>query len=166
VGLGKRGKKILKSGESYTVVPYKHHYFFNPTDKEIKFKIELKPGHEGFENSLRIIYGLAEDGLTNRNGIPKSIQNKAILACMGDVNLPGFFSLIFPLLRRIAKKAAASGDKQRLVDRYCLWSGKEPDKKNVRLWLRLLSWSGIIILKGMNVFWFSFKCRWTEAFYL
>ena len=120
VGLGKKEKRILKPGESYTVEPYNHHYFFNPTDKEIKFKIELKPGHEGFENSLRILYGLAEDGLTNKNGIPKSIQHKAIVACMGDMNLPGFFSLIFPLLKRIAKKANASGYKQQLVDRYCI----------------------------------------------
>lgn len=120
LGLGKKKKKILKPGESYTVEPYNHHYFFNPTDKEIKFKIEIKPGHEGFENSLRILYGMAADGLTDKNGIPKSIQHKAIVACMGDVNLPGFLSLIFPLLKRIARKAKNSGAEQELIDRYCV----------------------------------------------
>jgi quercetin dioxygenase-like cupin family protein len=120
VGLGSVKKKILAPGYSYTVKPYNLHYFFNPTDKEIKFKTEIKPGHEGFENSLRILYGLAKDGLTNKKGIPKSIQYKAIVACMSDMNLPGFFTLIFPILKRIAKKAKASGAEQRLVARYCI----------------------------------------------
>ena len=120
VGLGMIKKRILRPGNSYTVEHNKLHYFFNPTDKEIKFKTEIKPGHEGFENSLRILYGLAEDGLTNKKGIPISIQHKAIIACMSDMNLPGFFTLIFPILKRIAKKAKASGAEQLLIDRYCI----------------------------------------------
>jgi quercetin dioxygenase-like cupin family protein len=120
VGLGRMEKKILKPGNTYTVEPNNLHYFFNPTDKEIKFKVEIKPGHEGFENSLRILYGMAEDGLTNKKGIPKSIQHKAIVACMSDMNLPGFFTLIFPILKHIAKKAKVSGAEQRLIDRYCI----------------------------------------------
>jgi len=119
VGLGKNRKKILKPGESYTVEPNNLHYWFNPVDREIKFKVEIKPGHEGFENSLRILYGMAADGLTDKKGIPKSIQHKAIVAIMADMNIPGFFTLIFPLLKRIAKKAKASGYEQQLVDRYC-----------------------------------------------
>jgi quercetin dioxygenase-like cupin family protein len=119
VGLGKKEKKILKSGESYTVEPNTLHYWFNPTDREIKFKVEIKPGHEGFENSLRILYGMAADGMTDKNGIPKSIQHKAIVACMSDMNLPGVFTLIFPILKRIAKEAGISGVEQQLIDRYC-----------------------------------------------
>ena len=120
VGLGRKNRRILEPGNSYTVGHNNLHYFFNPTAKEIKFKTEIKPGHEGFENSLRILYGLAEDGLTNKKGIPKSIQYKAIVACMSDMNLPGFFTLIFPILKRIARKAKASGAEQRLIDRYCI----------------------------------------------
>ena len=119
VGLEKGKKKILKPVESYTVEPMALHYWFNPTDSKIKFKIEIKPGHEGFENSLRIIYGLAEDGLANKQGIPKSLRHKAIVACMADMNLPGFFTLIFPVLERIAKKAKNSGIEQKLVVKYC-----------------------------------------------
>jgi hypothetical protein len=69
---------------------------------------------------IRILYGLAEDGLTNKKGIPKSIQHKAIVACMSDMNLPGFFTLIFPVLKCIAKKAKVSGAEQRLIDIYCI----------------------------------------------
>jgi quercetin dioxygenase-like cupin family protein len=119
LGLGKGKRKILKPGNTYTVDPNNLHYFFNPNDKEIKFKSVLKPGHEGFENSLRILYGMASDGLTDKNGIPKSIQHKAIVAIMADMNIPGFFTLIFPLLKRIARKAKNSGVEQELIDRYC-----------------------------------------------
>ena len=53
--LGRRNTKILKEGETFTVEPMSLHGFYNPTDKEIKFNVKLKPGHIGFENSLRII---------------------------------------------------------------------------------------------------------------
>ncbi|WP_162056537.1 cupin domain-containing protein [Pontibacter pamirensis] len=65
--LGKKVTKILKPGESYTVEPMSLHSFFNPTDKEIKFNIKIKPGHTGFENSLRILYGMAADGSLSKN---------------------------------------------------------------------------------------------------
>jgi quercetin dioxygenase-like cupin family protein len=119
VGLAKRRKKILKPGETYSVDPKNLHFFFNPNDREIKFKVVLKPGHEGFENSLRILYGLTEDLLVNKKGIPKSLQHTAIILCLSDMNLPGFFTLISPLLKRIAKKAKDSGVEQQLTDRYC-----------------------------------------------
>jgi quercetin dioxygenase-like cupin family protein len=119
LGLAKGKTKILKPGETYTVEPRNLHHFFNPNGREIKFKVVLKPGQEGFENSLRILYGLAGDGLVNKMGVPKSFQQIAIITCMADMNLPGFLTLISPLLKRIAKKAKASGVEQQLIDRYC-----------------------------------------------
>jgi hypothetical protein len=62
---------------------------------------------------------LAEDGLVNNKGIPKRLQHIAIITCMADMNLPGFFTLISPLLKRVAKKAKDSGVEQQLIDRYC-----------------------------------------------
>ncbi|MBK6888506.1 MAG: cupin domain-containing protein [Sphingobacteriales bacterium] len=41
--LGKKGSKILKAGESYTVEPMSLHSFFNPTDREIKFNVKIRP---------------------------------------------------------------------------------------------------------------------------
>lgn len=120
VKLGNNEKRILKAGESYTVEPRALHSFFNPTEKEIKFNVRINPGHTGFENSLRIIYGLASDGLTDKNTIPKSLTNVAIIVCMSDMNLPGLFTYIFPLLKFIAKRAKANGKEQKLIDRYCI----------------------------------------------
>ena len=117
--LGKRKTRILREGETYTVEPMALHSFYNPTDKEIKFNVRLKPGHTGFENSLRIIYGLAGDGLTDKNTIPKSIKHTAIVVCMSDMNLPGLFTFLFPILKLIAKRAKTSGEEQKLIDKYC-----------------------------------------------
>lgn len=120
IKLGKKERKILKEGETYTVEPMSVHGFFNPSDKEIKFNVKLSPGHTGFENSLRIIYGLAGDGLTDKNTIPKSIKHSAIVLCMSDMNLPGIFTWMFPLLKLIAKRAKKSGEEQKLLDKYCI----------------------------------------------
>jgi hypothetical protein len=52
---------------------------------------------------LRILYGLAADGLTNNKSIPKNLTHTALLINMSDMNAPGFLTWIFPLLRWIAK---------------------------------------------------------------
>lgn len=120
VNLGKRKTKILKPGESHTVPPMQLHRFFNPTDSVIKFKVELRPGHEGFENSIKILYGLAADGLTSKKSIPKSLKHTALIVTMSDMNVPGFLTLIFPLLKRMARKARETGEEQKLFEKYCL----------------------------------------------
>jgi quercetin dioxygenase-like cupin family protein len=118
--LGKKKTRILRSGETYTVEPMSQHSFFNPTDKEIKFNVKLTPGHTGFENSLRIIYGLAADGLTNNKSIPKSLKHTSIIVCMSDMNIPGLLTLMYPVLKRIANKAKTNGEEQKLIDKYCV----------------------------------------------
>lgn len=120
VKLGKKEIKILKPGETHTVLPMQVHCFFNPTDSVIRFKVELRPGHEGFENSIKIIYGLAADGLTNSKSIPKSLKHTAMIVTMSDMNVPGFLTFIFPILKRMAKKARETGEEQKLIEKYCL----------------------------------------------
>lgn len=120
VGLGKNASKILKPGETHTVPPKSLHRFYNPTDKEIKFNVKLQPGHTGFENSLRILYGLASDGLTDNKTIPKSLKHSAIILCMSDMNVPGMLTFLSPLLKRMYNKAKANGDVQKLIDKYCI----------------------------------------------
>ena len=118
--LGKNEFKILKPGERYTVKPMQLHCFFNPTDRQIKFNISIEPGHEGFENSLRILYGMAAAGLTNKKSIPKSLTHTALILNMSDMNAPGLLTWIFPLLKWIAKRAKERGEEQRLIETYCL----------------------------------------------
>jgi len=116
----KKQQKILKGGESYIVEPMAWHCFFNPTDREIRFGVQLEPGNERFEYFLRILYGLAADGLTDTKSRPKSIKHAAILLNMADAKMTGLLSLMSPLLKGVAKKAKANGDEQTLIHKYCV----------------------------------------------
>lgn len=121
LGLELKNKKtlLLKPGEFYVVKQGEVHRFFNPGDKEIKFRNEVHPGHEGFENTLRILYGLAADGLYNDKGVPKSLTHLAICGIMSDMRLPGLMALTTPLLKFIAARAREKGIEQQLLARYC-----------------------------------------------
>ncbi|MBI3509984.1 MAG: cupin domain-containing protein [Bacteroidetes bacterium] len=114
------GKKIhtLKKGESATAHPNIHHLFRNRSGKTCKFKVELRPASIGFEQSLQIGYGLAQDGETDKKGFPK---NKLALAWLFDIsesNLPGWMSIFEFILRKQAKKARARGIDKMLTEKY------------------------------------------------
>ncbi|MER2998985.1 cupin domain-containing protein [Pontibacter populi] len=65
------------------------HRFYNPSQTEtILFKVYIRPARN-FEKTLRIAYGLVNDGKVNRKGIPKSIWHMALLFHYGESYLPG-----------------------------------------------------------------------------
>jgi quercetin dioxygenase-like cupin family protein len=117
--LGGGKLKFLEPGENYAVLPNQVHSFFNPGEKEIKFNIKITPGHEGFENSLRILYGLAEDGLTDKKSIPRNITHVAIIGSLSGSYLPGIMRLLSPIFNLLAKRAKQSGLEKKLIDKYC-----------------------------------------------
>ncbi len=121
LGLELKNKQqlILKPAESYLVKIGEVHRFFNPGNESITFRNEVRPGHEGFENTLRILSGLAADGLYNDQGVPKSLTHLAICGIMSDMRLPGLMGLTIPLLKLIATRARAKGIEQQLIDKYC-----------------------------------------------
>jgi quercetin dioxygenase-like cupin family protein len=120
VRLSKTKKILLNSGENYAVPPGQLHAFFNPGNSVIKFNVRIEPGHEGFENSLRILYGLAADGLTNKQSIPKSLKHIAMIGYMSDMNIPGLIGAISPILNKWAQKLRASGEEEKLIKKYCI----------------------------------------------
>jgi hypothetical protein len=82
--------------------------------------IELNPASEGFENGIKIAYGLARDGQCNAKGLPKRLDHMALLMDLGEGRVPGLLSLVMPLMRVLARKARARGEEKELVDKYCL----------------------------------------------
>jgi hypothetical protein len=117
---GKKEQKILKPCESHTVESMAWHCFFNPTDREIRFGVRVEPGNERLEYFLRILYGLAADGLTDKRSRPKTIKHAAILLGMAEAKIAGPLRLMSPILKRVAKKAKANGKEQKLIDKYCI----------------------------------------------
>lgn len=115
------GRKPLSvsPGESYTVPVGAIHRFYNPTAQRISFKTELRPGHQGHEDMLRIMYGLAQDGQVNKQGIPKDFVTLVLLADMGDVRMAGVFALFNPFFKRIIRRARKKGLERTLLQTYC-----------------------------------------------
>lgn len=68
---------VLQVGEKAVVPPNTNHRFFSTSDQPTRFLVEIRPGHTGFENGLRIIYGLAEDGQLNPQGLPNDLLTLA-----------------------------------------------------------------------------------------
>ena len=112
-------KKILKPGESILVPSGTPHRFYNISNDLVKFKITFQPGHTGMENFIKIIYSLAQDGLTDKKGKPNSFAHLATILVMSDSNAPGILSLLSPIIRSVAKKSKKNGTEKWLLDKYC-----------------------------------------------
>lgn len=66
--------KHLKAGEEITVPVGVSHRFFNDSQGEeaedCKFVLEIRPGNEGYEQLLTVMFGLANEGLCGVDGTP------------------------------------------------------------------------------------------------
>ncbi len=110
----------LAKGESITVPRGDLHRFFNPSASDsVRFTVMLQPGSPGFETTLQVAYGLARDGRTNKNGVPKNLYHMALIIQWSDTNLPGIFSWIEPAMKWLARRAAKKGIDMALVREYC-----------------------------------------------
>lgn len=118
----KNGKKImLNPGESYLVKKGESHRFFNPGQQQITFTNKVVPGSTGLENTLRILCGLAADGLYTKGDIPKNIYHMGICAVMSDMRLTGIMGLITtPLVRQLARYGKKKGVEVELIKKYCI----------------------------------------------
>ncbi|KAH6724167.1 RmlC-like cupin domain-containing protein [Leptodontidium sp. MPI-SDFR-AT-0119] len=118
------GKKTLTftPGETAVIPIGTRHRFFNNSENEgLEFMAKVVPAHEGFEKSLYICYGLAEDGKCDEKGLPKSFVHLCLMADLGDMKWPGFM-LTAGLGNMIVKVVAAygrwSGEEERLLMKY------------------------------------------------
>lgn len=120
LGVKAGGKTIiLQPGENFTVSIGFVHHFLNPGKESIRFKIIIAPGFEGFDRMLRILYGLARDGKTDKKGFPKSLSQLALIGEFGDTSGAGMLVLLAPLLKLLASRARKRGEEQSLISLYC-----------------------------------------------
>jgi quercetin dioxygenase-like cupin family protein len=117
IGLGNKIHK-LQPGASATAEPNTNHLFRNRSGKPCKFRVELRPASIGFEQSLQIGYGLAQDGLCKSNGFPKDKLALAWLFNISESNLPGWMSIFEFILRKQAKTARKKGIDKALTEKY------------------------------------------------
>jgi quercetin dioxygenase-like cupin family protein len=108
----------LKKGASATAEPTVTHRFRNSSGKPCRFLVELIPASRGFEQSLQIAYGLANDDLCRPNCFPKDKLALAWLFDISESNLPGWRSIFEFILRRQAKQARQKGIDKQLMEKY------------------------------------------------
>ncbi len=83
------------------------------------FTTIVQPGSAGFENALRILYGLAADGNTDAKGMPRNPLILAAVSEMSDMRPAGAATLFLPLFMLLGFLARISGMEQRLLEKYC-----------------------------------------------
>jgi quercetin dioxygenase-like cupin family protein len=114
-----RETRALSAGQKVVVPRNTLHRFRNATDETVRFLTEMRPGHPGFEKTLKVGYGLAADGLTFSDATPKNPYHMALLLDWAEIRVPGLFALIDPLMRLLARRARRKGIDRQLEARYC-----------------------------------------------
>ncbi len=109
---------ILGPGESAFVPLKAQHRFYSTSETPVTFRVELRPARQ-FEDALRIAYGLARDGRTTAQSVPKNIWELAVLFQMAETYLPGLpLRVQQRLFGTLATIARWLGVEQRLRDTY------------------------------------------------
>lgn len=97
-------RSVLAPGQRAVVLPNTKHCFFNPSEEHtVFFDVELQPANAGFERSLIMVYGLAQEGLTNEGGVPRSLLHLALLVHWSDTEPTGPVRMLLPVLRRLGR---------------------------------------------------------------
>lgn len=119
IGVRLNDKKLyLRPGDSITIPPFTPHHFFNITDEMVVCHVKLQPGHEGFEKGIAIGYGLANDGMTDKKGKPKSFVHLCLIVMLTDTRLYGAMSILMPLINWIGRRAQKKGIEKELLEKY------------------------------------------------
>lgn len=109
----------LAPGESAVADIGAIHSLANETDKDVEFTAKLEPGSEGFEKAMYIVHGLAEDGQTDGDGVPRNVVDLAVVAGLMDTTLAGWgFWAARPLLAVLGRAGTGWGVERRLVGKY------------------------------------------------
>jgi quercetin dioxygenase-like cupin family protein len=83
-----RKKQLAGPGQRITVPAGTAHKFWNAGDDEVHFVCEVRPALQ-FEQLIETMFGLANDGKTNKKGMPHPLRLAVIAhAHFEDVRLP------------------------------------------------------------------------------
>ena len=104
------------------------HRFYNPSQSEtILFLCCIRPARN-FEKTLRIAYGLANDNLVNRKGIPRSIWHMALLFDSAESYIPGIPLFLQKKIFGFLAFVAAKLGKDKALEKY--WVGEKEEAQS------------------------------------
>lgn len=117
--IGDRDVRV-ESGEEAVVPPNTVHQWLSAGDRTLRFVLEVRPAHPGFEKWLVTLQNMASDGLTHPDGRPKKLSHGALILVESDIHPAGGARLMSPLLRVLAARARRKGIDRQLEERYYL----------------------------------------------
>lgn len=94
------------------------HQWESVGDRTLRFLLEIRPAHPGFEKWVVALQNMANDGLTHPDGRPKNLQHTALILEESDIHLVGRAKAMNPVLRLVARRARRAGIDHRLEDSY------------------------------------------------
>lgn len=110
----------LEPGESKLIPIGMVHRFFNNGTDPIIFRIVLRDGQPGFENFIKGLFGLVNDGKTTKGMIPKNPLYGAALLHWGDTHLKNTYFYVFSPFAKLAYwLARKTGAENKLLAKYC-----------------------------------------------
>jgi quercetin dioxygenase-like cupin family protein len=113
------GRQVqLREGEEAVVPPRAVHGWQVAGDRTLRFVLEVRPAHAGFEKWLVTLQNMATDGLTHPDGRPKNLYHGALILVESDIHLPGPGRLLAPVLQGLAARARRKGIDRWLEERY------------------------------------------------
>ena len=114
-----KDENVFRTNESQLIAPLTSHRFYNKSNEEVVFDVEIThPGR--MKHALQIMYGLAEDGKTNKAGLPKNLFHLAIGLNMMDAYSPDFSQKLQHFaIKTLADLGKAMGMEKKLMEKYC-----------------------------------------------
>ena len=109
---------LLCPGDTAVAAAGRAHSFRSASDTTTVFRVELRPGHRGFERALQIAYGLAADGRVRRDGTPRNLFHLALLATGSGSRITGPMRAVEPLFGVLAVIARRRGVERELARKY------------------------------------------------
>lgn len=110
--------QVVLPGEKATAPVNTVHRWVNQGSSRVRALVEITPASEGFEKGLPILYGLASDGLSGSNGVPRNPFVTAWIMELTDMRLPGVSRVAGPVIHALAQRARARGMDRQLEERY------------------------------------------------
>jgi quercetin dioxygenase-like cupin family protein len=106
--------RTVRAGEVVVVPARTPHAFRNASADWVTFTSVITPAGQ-FERFLRAMYGLAQDGLVGKTGMPRSPLHAALAVEYGDLAFPGVPDLVQrALVGSLAGIARLTGAERRL----------------------------------------------------
>lgn len=109
-----------EAGRTYEVAPGTAHEFWNAGATEAHLVLEIGRGRR-FEEMIKNLFGLAQDGLTNDKGVPGPLQLAVWAREFSDVLYPAsppraVQRAVLPVLAALARRRGLKGSYQRYRD--------------------------------------------------